>query len=380
MMDDKKRLLFVDDEPAILTSLQAALHRERGRWDMAFALGGERALAELREKPFDVVIADMRMPGLDGAALLGIVQAEFPTAVRILLSGRADRDSIVRALPSMHQFLSKPCELKTLRAAIDRCLAVVSQPRDAQIRALIGRLDKLPSPPNTYFELARLAASPTSTLADVAAVVARDPAMAAKVLQLANSAAFGLPRTLTTIQQAVSYLGMELIKVIALTTTMFVSGNATIEQLQATSLEVAAVARRLVADRQRAETVFVAGLLHHVGRAVLVVSCPEVLAAAAAEAARTGEEVATVEQRMLGASEAEIGACLLGVWGLPSAIVEVVALHRTPTHVGDDLAELVAAVHVARAVVAREHDTIDRAFLSAHMIDADAWLARAAAR
>jgi HD-like signal output (HDOD) protein/ActR/RegA family two-component response regulator len=356
--DVRKRLLFVDDEPAILGSLESVMRRERGQWDMVFALGGERALAELRAAPFDVVISDMRMPGLDGAALLGIVQAEFPATVRILLSGHAERESIVRALPATHQFLSKPCNRATLRGAIERCLAVVARPGDAEIRALIGRLDKLPSPPAQYFELARLASSPTSTLADVAAVVARDPAMAAKVLQLANSAAFGLSRTVSSIRDAVTYLGIDLLKCIALTTSLFASGHAAMERMQARSVEVAGMAKELVADRALAETAFVAGLLHDIGNVVLATS-------------ELAGDARFVE------SQAEIGACLLGVWGLPYAIVDAVANHRVPSRAPADLAPIVGAVHVARALVANEPDAIDHAFLIEHRLDG--WLAESAA-
>jgi putative nucleotidyltransferase with HDIG domain len=347
----RKRLLFVDDEAAILTGLENLLYRDRKHWDMVFAPGAEAALKQLRSQPFDVVISDMRMPGLDGAQLLRIVQDEFPATVRIILSGHADRESIVRALPSMHQYLSKPCDAATLRAAIDRCLAVAARPGDAAVRAIVGKLDKLPSPPHLFFELGKLAASPTSTLPQVADVVAGDPAMAAKVLQLANSAAFGLPRKTTSISQAVSYLGIELLKCIALTASVFESGNTEIAGMQEHALRVAAIAKRLVRDRKRADEAFVAALLHDIGRVILAVS---------------------------GASEldvhhAEVGACLLGVWGLPPPIVDVVAHHHAPSKIDPALAEVVAAVHVADAIDDDRADTIDRAFVESIGVDLDAW-------
>jgi DNA-binding NtrC family response regulator len=120
-MTVRKRILFVDDEPAILTSLQNLLHRDRKRWDLVFALGGEAGLDEIRKRPFDVVVSDMRMPGVDGAALLTVVQNESPATVRIVLSGYSDPDAISR-LPALHQLLTKPCDAKTLRGAIERGL------------------------------------------------------------------------------------------------------------------------------------------------------------------------------------------------------------------------------------------------------------------
>src|ERR1700759_4814157 len=110
----KKRILFVDDEPAILAGLQNLLYKDRKRWDMVFALGGQLALEEIRKSPFDIVVSDMGMPGIDGAVLLNRIKDESPSPVRIMLAGHADREAIVRALPPLHQLLSKPSDASTL--------------------------------------------------------------------------------------------------------------------------------------------------------------------------------------------------------------------------------------------------------------------------
>jgi DNA-binding NtrC family response regulator len=144
----KKRILFVDDEPAILAGLQNLLYKDRKRWEMVFALGGQLALDEIRKAPFDIVVSDMRMPGIDGAMLLNVIKDECPATVRIMLSGHADREAIVRALPALHQLLSKPCDANTLRGAIERSLDGVNVDRDAKIRKIVGGVDKLPTPPD----------------------------------------------------------------------------------------------------------------------------------------------------------------------------------------------------------------------------------------
>lgn len=82
-----KRILFVDDESKILEGLQRMLRPERHRWEMAFASGGAAALSLLEAAPFDVIVSDMRMPGMDGAALLKVVRAKYPNVLRIILSG-----------------------------------------------------------------------------------------------------------------------------------------------------------------------------------------------------------------------------------------------------------------------------------------------------
>jgi DNA-binding NtrC family response regulator len=120
MRGAKKRILFVDDDPAILTGLQNLLHRDRPRWEMVFALGGQLALDEIRKAPpFDVVVSDMRMPEIDGATLLSTVKEESPDTVRIMLSGYAADEAIERVRPALHMLLLKPCDVATLRNAIN---------------------------------------------------------------------------------------------------------------------------------------------------------------------------------------------------------------------------------------------------------------------
>ena len=119
-MTTKRRILFVDDEASVLEGLKNVFHRDRARWDMIFARGPEVALIALKEHIFDVVVSDMRMPGIDGATLLSKVRELSPRTGRIMLSGSAEQDELDRALASVDELLGKPCDTKTLRAAIER--------------------------------------------------------------------------------------------------------------------------------------------------------------------------------------------------------------------------------------------------------------------
>jgi len=122
MSETKKRILFVDDDPSILAGLRNVFHRERARWDMVFASGGEQALEELARAPFDVVVSDMRMPGMDGVALLEQVRETYPCTARVMLSGSADKEEVDRATAAVDALLGKPCDTKTLRATVERMM------------------------------------------------------------------------------------------------------------------------------------------------------------------------------------------------------------------------------------------------------------------
>ncbi len=351
-----KRILFVDDDQNVLDGLQNLLRRQRQQWDMVFTLGAHAALEELQKgASFDVVVSDMRMPGMDGAELLQRVKDEFPSTTRIVLSGHAEREAIARALPVAHQFLSKPCDAAVLRDVIGRTCDVNALINDATIRQVVGKIDKLPSAPRTYWELTQAIANPDVSVYDLATIVERDPAMSVKVLQLVNSAYFGLAQRVTSIQQAVKYLGVELLKGLALTAHVFAIrlpkiDGFSVTRIQESSLLTARLCRSFLSAPKLAEEAFTAALVHDIGRIVIAAALPKQLAAVLRTARETGEELHVIERDLLGVSHAEIGAYLLGVWGLPFAIVEAVAHHHSPRRVTGGARDVLAALHVADAL------------------------------
>ncbi|MCX5745609.1 MAG: response regulator [Proteobacteria bacterium] len=117
-------MLFVDDDPNVLRGIGKALRRQK--WDMVFATGGPAGLEEVRQRGFDVVVSDMRMPELDGWGLLRQVRALDPTTFRIILSGYSELNTVPHtpsiAPPLAHQLFEKPCDLRVLAAAVDGSL------------------------------------------------------------------------------------------------------------------------------------------------------------------------------------------------------------------------------------------------------------------
>jgi len=371
---ERKHILFVDDERNILQGLQDLLRKQRKQWDMSFVLGADAALEELARAPFDVVVTDMRMPGMDGAELLARVKEQYPSVARIVLSGYADRDAIVRALPVAHQYLSKPCSVETLRSTIERVWGLHALLADPRTRELVGKMDKIPSPPAIYWELTRAAANPDIGLADLGKIVEKDPAMSAKVLQLVNSSYFGVAQTVASVPKAVTYLGLELLKVLAISAHVFgavtmapVEGFS-LEEVQNDSLIVAQLTKRFLSNSKKADEVFSAAIVHDVGRIVLALGIRDRYAHVIHTANQTRRAVHLVEAEELGVTHGEVGAYLLGIWGLPLDVVETAAFHHTPSSLTEGSLELLAAFHTADALVeAAAHglteESIDIAFL-----------------
>jgi len=125
----KTRILFVDDEPSLLRLLKMGMTSMTGVWEMEFAANGEEALALIGGKMFDVVVTDMRMPGMNGEQLLNHVLRLHPRTIRIILSGYSDLSEAVACVGLTHQFLQKPCSLNSLKD----CLNWLSAPASCTI-------------------------------------------------------------------------------------------------------------------------------------------------------------------------------------------------------------------------------------------------------
>jgi HD-like signal output (HDOD) protein len=356
-----KRILFVDDEVQVLEGLRLSLRKQRREWDMEFAEGGEAALRQLQSKPFDVIVSDLRMPGMDGASLLERVKDEFPSVVRIILSGHAERDSAMRALPVCHQNLAKPCDGETLKGVIERACNLNVLLQNEDLRRVIGSTDKLPSLPRVYCDLTRAIAKPDVTPKQIAAIVEQDAAISAKLLQLVNSSYFGLARRIAAVEQAIAYLGIELVRSLALTAQVFDTAEKgpsipgwSFNHLQEQCLLTANVARAILADSKQRDEAFTAALLHDVGKVILGLAAPDQFAKVVASVKSEPQPMHTKEREVLGVTHAEVGAYLLGLWGLPVPIVEAAAYHHTPAAVAQTGLDVLAVVHIADALVGAE--------------------------
>lgn len=352
--------LFVDDEPLVLEGLRRMLRPLRKDWQMTFAASAQDACRALEEQRFDVVVCDMRMPGMDGAALLEHVRIRQPEAARIMLTGQTDREATLRMVGCAHRFLSKPCEPESLERTLERACALRELVRHERVAAAAAALGRLPSLPEIYDELNRVLASPDCTPKRMAETLAKDIAMTAKVLQLVNSAFFGVRRKVTAVEQAAMLLGTELIRAIVLSDCAFAALAAGTSQdefdaLRRHSLAVGAAARAIArhegAEKGIVDEATQGGFLHDIGRLVLATALPQEAAAARALAARERTPLPAAELALVGCTHAALGAYVLGLWGLPEAIVETVAYHHDPDAVRVGGFAAVTAVFAADALV-----------------------------
>jgi HD-like signal output (HDOD) protein len=325
-----------------------------------FVNGGAAALEKLAKDPFDIVIADIRMPGMDGAALLDAVQRKHPHVIRIVLSGHADVSAALRAVPVAHQFLAKPCDANALREVIKRAVGLHSLLGDGELQALVAGMREIPARPKTYGELTRVLGEPSTTAGDIAKLISRDVALSATLLKIVNSAFFGLPRRVTSIESAINYLGTSMLRSVILATaaTSALGPRARkvgydLEANETHSLLSANLATQFFNDKNVREDAFAATLLQNVGVLLLLAEGSEGALSAVRLAAEKGVPLQEAERELSLVSHAYVGAYLLGSWGLPYSIVEAVAHHHEPSAVPHDKLDVVDAVYAATLIADR---------------------------
>ena len=325
------RILFVDDEPRVLDGVRDLLRKHRKRWDMHFCVGGDLALETLEKESFDVVVTDLRMPRVDGVAVLRWLHERRPDTVRLVLSGDPGEASALRVVPHAHQYLSKPARPGELEAVLDRACRHRERIADERVRAVIGRLHELPALPRTYQKLVAMLEDERVGMRDIAEVVAKDIGVSAKLLQLVNSSFFGVGRTVANVGEAITILGIEVVKNLVLSLGVFGAAKLSrevgvfAEALHGHSLVIAEVAVALAGDGERKDA-YTAGLLHDAGWMVLALEMPQMVGLGQGRA-KPGRPSRELEGFAL---HAPIGAYLLGIWGLPLAVIDAVARHDEP--------------------------------------------------
>ena len=357
------RLVLTDNEHHVAAEHRRALRSVRPEWDVVLATNAVDAVAAMEAAPADVFISELGKSPAEGVALFDTVKERWPATVRIALSEFAEKSVALRLERSVHRFLHKPCDTFMLAMLIERSSTLRAVVNDSAVLAAIGGLECIPRPPVTVQALEKVLADPDAGVIAVAAVINRDAALTARLLRVVNSSFFGVGRQVTRVDAAVNFMGVSLVRAIALadgaTRSFKVSPEVLdLDEWNTHAVRVATSAREIALDicpqdRSLADEAFLAGLLHDVGQVVMAGVAPAEWKAIEAAAAHDHLPLNDVERRAGRVSHALVGAYLLSLWGLPSSVVEAVAFHHTPERLAGTMFDAAVAVHIADALAAR---------------------------
>ena len=357
----EKRILFVDDEDSVLLGMRRVFHSMRYSWAVDYAHGAREALDLMQTKPFDMVIADMQMPGMTGAELLSVVWQLYPHVVRFALSGYTDKEVVLKAAGLAHQFFAKPCNADLLKSAMIRVFRFRDLLRSETVQALVSTVESLPVLPEYREALETALGDRKSNAPDIAAIIHKDVAMAAKVFHLAHWDFFDPRHRVRTIERAVQSLGLDFLRNIVCSTHLFQPyPEELIEVFDirrlydhsfAVSTLAAETARTLSPEETIADDARLAGLFHDIGKMVLIKGCRDEYEKVWRQY-RPGEgPLYELERETFGVSHAEIGGALMILWGFPEHMVEAISLHHQPQKAGVAFYDTVMSVHMADGMV-----------------------------
>ena len=351
------RILLIADEPGESSKLSALLSQAAPDRPVFHAATQKEALAALENNDFDSVFCDLSAGPEVGAQFLQEIWKARPRTVRFLLAKSLTPDLIVTCALGANHFLPKPLDLLAVSNALSRADAIGQFVRNDRIQSLVSRMRTLPSRPSLYIEVMRELRSPTASATTVGELVAKDLAISTKLIQVVNSAFYGLSQQVTDPGAAVLLLGLETTASLVLSIEAFArfdkvkpiyfSMDRVWKHSQAVAGSAKKIAELLSNDPDVARSAFTAGLLHDIGKLALALNFEEQYHGALKLAEKQKLSPVEVEAQVFGATHAETGAYLLAVWGLPLPIVEAVARHHAPADSLEKHFTATTALHLA---------------------------------
>ena len=347
------RILFVHDDPRECDRVKRLLTAREPGWEVRVSNREDDAWAEVRQwEPAAIVVA-ARPPVLDGVRLLTRVRELRTETVRIIVGVDSDAEQGLRTLRLAHRALPDPFEVPALHEMLKRTLLLTEVVAQPAVRAILAQIGSLPAVPSVYTRLSRRLQDPNASIYELSEMVAEDSTLAIQVLRIANSAYFGRQQRVTRLEFAAARLGTRLLRSLVLMAEVYGRFPVSpfiaerLESLQEHATLVARIASGLEPTAPWRDDAFTAGLVHDIGKLLLASHMPDVHTSIVREAERTGVPEYEVEVRRLGIHHGTLGACLLGMWGLPSVVLDAARSHHTPLVGIPESLDAVVAVTIA---------------------------------
>ncbi|MGM0444302.1 MAG: HDOD domain-containing protein [Fibrobacterota bacterium] len=338
-------VLFVDDDLQVLHTYRRMFGGSTS-WDSYFAADGAEAMEYLDSCAIDIVITDLEMPFIDGVRLLSWVEQHHPDVTRVILSGYTPVSVSPEMFSTAHRFFRKPAAKEAITHFINTTLFLYGSIYQGQARAALNSIHTLPAFPSVLSELDHLFRDGEPAVKHVAALISRDPGLSATILKLVNSDYFPIPHDISSVQQAVALLGLDVIRGLVLVTHLFDSmpqkiiDDFNIAYFMRHSALTSAFCRAIGGCEgwTPAEIEFItsAGLFLDVGELIFALNYSDIFKEIADHIAQYGGEMARMEERNIGMGHGEAGAYVLGLWGLPDDLISLIAVHHRPERIRDN--------------------------------------------
>lgn len=350
---NKPKIIFVDDEPQVLSGLRRALHGRRHEWEMLFFEDPIEALKTLEQNFFDILVTDMQMPEMSGLDLIKKVSVQQTGTACILLSGYTEQKAVVNSVTLVNQALLKPVDSAAVIAAIENCLAISNLPK--MIRGKLVSVGSLPGAPLADEELSKAAKNPKARQIEFARYVISNPFLVARIIRIANSPFFGERMRKFELMEAMRIVGTPFIK------DLIEIGNSEHPEhfplgvpseyydVINDSLEIAIlcgeIMKEMCIEKDDYEDAKIIGLLSLIGRLVFYA-----LDAEKSTLILEQEELPIeAEKAHFGIDYATVSATFMSLWGMPDYVTDAILHHLQPSN-SPYPSDLLVALHLAHHV------------------------------
>jgi HD-like signal output (HDOD) protein len=240
---------------------------------------------------------------------------------------------------------------------------IADSKRDTQklVNDAIASVTHIATLPEITLKIIELVENPRSTAQDLHKIISNDPALVARILKVVNSAFYGLPGQIASINRAIVLLGLNAVKNIVIAASLAklfrggrLSANFAAKDLWTHSIAVGVMSKLLVQkiNNTLPDEAFLAGLIHDIGILVELQAMRDSLVEVADRAAKENERYIMVEQQLIGVDHQALGAALTAKWKFPRSFQYVTGFHHQPMELGADCRWMSCIVHVADHVVA----------------------------
>lgn len=350
-----RRLLFVGCDDLWLGQIERDMACLQSKWQCSRAADCTQAVEKWAAGSFDTLILEGKTA--DGAKLLKTLEKELAQSICLVRCQTLDRATSALWKGTGAALVAEDTDATTLISTVKRGARIQGWMADTAIKQLVSQIRKLPAQPKLHTLVTDELKSENGSMDVVGKLISQEPIMSAKIMQVVNSAFFGLTREISDATESVMVLGAERIKALILLAGVFSQYSSakcpgfSPEPVWGHSIQVGAFARAIALAETKnprsAEAAFTAGLLHDIGKLVLAGNLPEMYDTVQRLKASKKITSREAELEILGTSHAELGACLLATWGLPLPILEALAWHHEPARSDEQGFTLLAAVHAA---------------------------------
>ncbi len=355
-----QRILLVECQTASNNDMEQIHKQLAGDWDSKVVFSGKEALEEADKATFNIVICRMQLSDISGTDLLKSICSKNTATLRyMMIDNEVDRSTLHESWSVVHQFISSPCKPESVVSIVNDSIKLHNFLSNKKLCDRIAAVGTLPSLPEIHEKLVDELKDENTSIQKIADLVGQDIGITAKVLATANSAFFGLRSRVENITQAINTLGIDTVEGIVFAAGVFGQfenpnfPGFSLESIYNRGVAVGTKARMIAhafgLNNMLTNDALLSGTLHAVGQLVMLTSFKDEFSEALELANKESIPFHEAQMKVLGVTDAAIGAYLLSLWGLRDTVVEAVAWHYKPSEAAAPIISPLTAVHLAYA-------------------------------